>query len=113
MTVSDSPNGARPCRRVAPGDRPKRSSGPPWAFERNRASEAGNARRQAARSRREADLAGQHFVVVLLHVLLYPRLQIRIAEIGDPIGGLPSGAIGNERMCRIVDEGGQLAGNRA
>jgi hypothetical protein len=41
----------------------------------------------AAGARRVGDLAGEHFVVVLLHNLLHPRLQIWIGQVGNPIGG--------------------------
>ena len=56
--------------------------------------EAGNTRRHAARAGCERDFSGQHFVVVLLHPLLGPWLQVRIAEIGNPKRRLPA--------CRIV-----------
>ena len=53
-----------------------------------------------------------HLLVGLAHLFPRPGVENRVVEIGDPIGGLPSGAVGNERMCRIVGEGGQLARNR-
>src|SRR5260370_32696208 len=66
--------------------------------------EARNPSMRAARTRREGDLAGKHFVVVLLHVLLHPWLQIRIAQIRDPVGRLSAGAVADERMRRIVGD---------
>jgi len=81
-------------------------------IERRRSTvghEAGNARRHAARGRREGDLAREHFVIVLLHVLLHPRVQVRIAEIGDPIGRLGASAVVDERMRGIVGNGRNLA----
>jgi hypothetical protein len=63
--------------------------------------ESGNARRSAARARRKRDLSGEHFVIVLLHPLFHPRLQIRIAEVADPIGRLGAGVVANIRMSGI------------
>src|SRR5882672_11953172 len=73
--------------------------------------ETRHARRHAARSRREGDLPGEHFVIVLLHVLLHPRLQVRIGEVRNPIGGLPACAVGNEGVRRITADGRQVARN--
>jgi putative tryptophan/tyrosine transport system substrate-binding protein len=61
--------------------------------------------------RRKGDLPRKHLVVVLLHPLLHPRLQVRIAKISDPIGRLGAGAVRNEGMRRIVGDGWQMARN--
>src|SRR5215471_12229079 len=74
--------------------------------------ETGNAQRYAARSRSKPNLALQHFVIVLFHVLLHPGLQVRIAEISDPKRRLPADAVGNEGMRRILGDGRQTALNR-
>src|SRR6266404_5789752 len=76
------------------------------------AHEKGNARRHAAGLRRKgALLSGEHLVDVLLHVLLHPRLQVRIGKIGNPKCRLLANTIRGERMRRIADDGRQVARN--
>src|SRR5579883_1913027 len=73
--------------------------------------EAGNARGHAALARREGDFAGEHLVVVFLHDLLHPRLEVRVSEIADPKGWLPALAIGDKRILWIAGDGRQAARN--
>ena len=74
--------------------------------------EAGNARHRAARSRRKADLAGDHLVVVLLHALLHPGFQVRMGEVGNPIRRLDPRPplVGDIGIFRIVGHRGRPAG---
>src|SRR5215467_6062925 len=58
----------------------------------------------AARVCRVRDLSGENLVIVLLHMFLYPWLQVRIAEISDPIRRLTSHAVRNERVCGIASD---------
>jgi hypothetical protein len=81
-------------------------------LEATEVHEGGNAPRHAARTRRIGDLSGQHFLVVLFHPFLHPGLEVWIGEIGDPIGRLPAGVIGNEGMGRVLLHERRPAGNR-
>src|SRR6266446_3899799 len=67
--------------------------------------ESGDTGRHAALTRGESDLAGDDLVIVLLHDLLHPGLEVRVGEIGDPIGWLTALAIGDVRIFWIVGEG--------
>src|SRR5215813_5617792 len=60
-----------------------------------------NTSRTAARVWCEGDLARQHLVVILLHPLLNPGLQIWIAEVGDQERWLLAGA----GSLRVADAG--------
>src|SRR5262249_38306397 len=74
------------------------------------AHEKGNARGHAARLRRKrAFLSGEYLVEILLHVLLHPRLQVRIGKIGNPKCRLFANTVRGERMRRIADDGRQEA----
>src|SRR5262249_52898645 len=57
--------------------------------------EGWNARWHAARTRRKADLPAEHFVIVLLHEILHPSLQVGIGDVGDPICRLLARAVRN------------------
>src|SRR4051812_37622244 len=70
--------------------------------------ESRHAERHAARPRREGDLAGQHFVTVFFHAFLDPGLQVRIAEISNPVGWLRCNAVGNEGIAWILGCGAGL-----
>src|SRR5215467_15627805 len=70
--------------------------------------EAWHAGRPARRTRREGELAGKHFVVVLLHHVFGPLLQIGVADVADALGGLFSRDAGlivrNVRMGRVLPD---------
>ena len=61
-----------------------------------------NARGLAGRGRRVGDLAPEHLVIVLLHRVLRPLLQVGIGEIADPIGRLLALAVADEGMGRVL-----------
>ena len=68
-----------------------------------------SARRLAGGARRIGDLAFKDLVIVLLHDVLGPLLQIGIGEVGDAIGRLHAQASGlavaDMGMGRIVGDG--------
>jgi hypothetical protein len=51
---------------------------------------------------RAVSLSGDHLVIVLLHPLFHPGLQIGIGEISDPICGLPAYVVGDVSMGWIL-----------
>ena len=77
---------------------------------------AGHARKPAVRARRVGDLALQHLVVVLLHHVLRPLLQIGVGQVRDAIGRLHAAAVGlavaDMRMLGIVGDGRRRARHR-
>ena len=70
--------------------------------------EAWNAGRLAGGTRREGELPGEHFVVVLLHHVFRPLLQIGVADVADALGRLLSGDAGfvirNVAMGRVLTD---------
>src|SRR5579871_1891082 len=67
--------------------------------------EIGDAAGPATLARGKWDFAREHFVIGLLHLLLRPGLQDRIAKVSDVESGLPGRAlIGGVRMSRIVSD---------
>ena len=71
----------------------------------------GNSRGQTARSCREGGFSGEDFVIVFLHPLLDPRLQVRIGDIADSKGRLPAPAVRHVRVRWIVRHRGYRAGH--
>src|SRR5262245_11031752 len=71
-------------------------------------------RRAAARVRREGDLPREHLIVVLLHPLLNPGLQIWIAEVSDEecrlLAGTGSLGVADARVGWIIAHGTGPAG---
>jgi hypothetical protein len=61
----------------------------------------GNAPRLAGLARRIGDLSGKDLIIVLLHDVLGPLLQIRVGQVGDVVVRLLTGAASN----RVVDIG--------
>src|ERR1700733_15331876 len=70
-------------------------------FEATEAEIGWNAGRLAARPRCIRDLSGKHSGMALRHLLLHPRLQVRIAEIRDTESRLHSRAVLKIGMSRI------------
>src|SRR5713226_4770403 len=70
--------------------------------------EARNAARLAGRTRREGELASEHLVVVLLHDVPRPLLQVGVADVADALGRLLSGdaryVIRNVAMGRVLTD---------
>jgi hypothetical protein len=77
--------------------------------EEERAAAHGDETRHAARlaggARGVGDLALQHLVVVLLHHVLGPLLQVRIAQISDPEGGLRALPVGRVFVALVLRHG--------
>src|SRR3981081_486022 len=78
--------------------------------------EARNAARLAGGTRREGELPGEHFVIVLLHHIFRPLLQIGVADVANALGRLLSGdaryVIRNVAMGRVLTDRRWRAWNR-
>src|SRR5258706_12115506 len=70
--------------------------------------EARTPARLAGGTRREGELAGEHLVIVLLHDVLRPLLQIGVGDVADALGRLLSGdaryVIRNVAMGRVLTD---------
>ena len=66
--------------------------------------EAGHARRPASLARIERHFAGERARIRLLQPLNHPRLQHRIAHIGDAEGRLTTAGVAPIRVRRIGDD---------